>query len=645
MTTRRPGDRSRFGSSLEVKCLFFFGFALAVVLAVSFILYYHLTAKQLDTQNPLMGRLLAEREFILWHFGAVVRHGEDNGRQNRGGASPEMEDYGPNDFIDTMKYQSEMLEGSSKRSVAAHPVSRLIRTAGGTPTPEDELDTFEKNLVARLERSATNSSPTSRVDEQGRYLYYQPLRIDNSCLNCHPQEDSRSALALGSLQGIIQVTIPEPPSRKELTRFWAMLLAAAIVTAFVGLVSFYAVIRWIIIRPLRSLRGVSEAISSGDITKRADITTGDEFETLSVAFNQMLHHLVATQEKLSDMNQELRTKVDELAQQSLKLFETNKIKSDFMATMSHELRTPLNSILGFSEVLGSIDTLSDKQRRYVTNINKSGQTLLNMINDILDMARLEAGRLEARPSQFRIEAVVDAQVDMARPLVDRKNLDITCTIEPNLPQIYQDESRIGQILNNLLSNAIKFTPEGGKISVSVRRLEDLPRIADDGKQVEGVGVLSLAGDSLDILPGFGMVVTESGIFYTRKSENARPNGGFLEIKVSDTGIGISPEDRQIIFEKFRQAGGATSGDRSITREYSGSGLGLSIVRELCRLLEGEIFVSSQLGVGSEFTVILPCEFQRPDVQESPILSDIREFSQTSTGKIPLPGKAQSKPAP
>lgn len=583
---------SRFGSSLEVKCLFFFGAALAVVLAVSFILYYQLTAHQLDSQNPLTGKLLAEREFILWHFDAVLR------QSNRSAGTPvssDTEDYGTADFISNMKYQSETIGGTRiPQNADSRAVSRLIRTVGAHKTPDSELDNFEKELIARLQRTTSDTLPTSRTDEEGNYIYYQPLRIETSCLNCHPQEDNRSSLGLGTLQGLIRIKLSDPPARKELTRFWAMLLAAAIVTAFVGLVAFYSMIRWIIIRPLRSLREVSEAISHGDITQRAELETGDEFETLGDAFNRMMQHLVSTQDKLRETNDELRDKVDELAQQSLKLFETNKIKSDFMATMSHELRTPLNSILGFSEVLGSIDTLSDKQRRYVGNINKSGQTLLNMINDILDMARLEAGRLEASPIQFRIEAIADAQIDMARPLADKKNLNLVCNTEPDLPPMYQDASRIGQILNNLLSNAIKFTPEGGIITVGIKRR---------------IGVIA------------GTTKPEQ----TEQGDAARQEKPILELRVSDTGVGISPEDQQIIFEKFRQAGG-NAADRTMTREYSGSGLGLSIVKELCRLLEGDVTVESRLGVGSTFTVLLPWEFRTPDIQESPILSDIREFS-------------------
>ena len=593
----------RFGSSLEVKCLFFFGFALAAVLAVSFVLYYKLTARQLDSQNPLTGKLLAEREFILWHFDAVLRQ---SGRAVSQDQPSETEDYDTSDFIDNMKFQSETLDGARPSDVDARQTTRLIRTMGPRRTPDSQLDEFEKELVSRLTRSAEDSGPTSRTDEEGNYLYYQPLRIETSCLNCHPQEDHRSSLGLGSLQGIIRVKLSDPPSRKELTRFWAMLLAAAIVTAFIGLVSFYTLIRLVIIKPLRQLREVSVAISRGDITKRAELETGDEFEALGTAFNRMMQHLVSTQEKLRDTNTELRKKVEELAAQSLELFETNKIKSDFMATMSHELRTPLNSILGFSEVLGSIDTLSDKQRRYVENINKSGQTLLNMINDILDMARLEAGRLEAAPTQFRIEAIVDAQIDMARPLVDKKNLTLDCRIEPNLPQMFQDANRIGQILNNLLSNAIKFTPEGGKITVDVSRKMGVIGQPEPDPELEAAEPPAVPPEPIPL----------------------------LVIQVADSGVGISPEDKQVIFEKFRQAGNGSTSGGTMTREYSGSGLGLSIVKELCRLLEGDISVDSRLGFGSVFTMSVPWEFRAPELRQAPILSELREFGMTRPPERP-----------
>jgi len=247
--------------------------------------------------------------------------------------------------------------------------------------------------------------------------------------------------------------------------------------------------------------------------------------------------------------------VDELARANLNLYEMNRLKGDFLATMSHELRTPLNSILGFSDVLGSIDSLDDKQRRYVENIRSSGRMLLEMINDILDLAKIEAGKMEVRPTVFPLEAVVAAQGDMVRPLAERKRIDLAWTVEPGLEAVEQDQAKVQQILANLLSNAVKFTPEGGSVAVAA-------------------------------------------------SVDADASDAFL-VEVTDTGVGIAEEEQQAIFEKFRQGRRLSGGDDAMTREFSGTGLGLSIVRELCRLLGGDVTVTSQLGRGSRFTVRLP----------------------------------------
>ncbi len=237
----------------------------------------------------------------------------------------------------------------------------------------------------------------------------------------------------------------------------------------------------------------------------------------------------------------------------MRLYEMNRVKSDFLATMSHELRTPLNAIIGFSDVLESIALLDDKQKRYVKNIQTSGRVLLEMINDILDLAKIDAGKMELRLSEFRIEAVVAAQCDMSRPLSERKNIDLEAHVEPELPLLFQDMAKVQQILNNLLSNAIKFTPEGGRITVTAR--------------------------------------------HGAKDE--------LELVVADTGVGIAEEEQKVIFEKFRQGKSVLTRGDAMTREYSGTGLGLSIVKELCRLMGGEVTLHSELGKGSTFTVILP----------------------------------------
>jgi signal transduction histidine kinase len=241
--------------------------------------------------------------------------------------------------------------------------------------------------------------------------------------------------------------------------------------------------------------------------------------------------------------------------------------------MSHELRTPLNSIIGFSEVLHGVDALNDKQKRYAQNIQKSGRLLLEMINDILDFAKLEAGKMEVRPTEFHADQVVASQCELVRSLTDEKNIDLAVQVEQGQPALYQDQGKVQQILTNLLSNAIKFTPEGGRITVASRR-------DDEGR---------------------------------------------LELTVADTGVGIADEDREIIFEKFRQAPSVSGRDR-LTREYSGTGLGLSIVKESCKLLGGEVSFESELGKGSTFKIVLPWTIANEPLREADISTRMEELA-------------------
>jgi signal transduction histidine kinase len=333
----------------------------------------------------------------------------------------------------------------------------------------------------------------------------------------------------------------------------------------------------VIVKPVTHLRDVANAVREGDVEQRAMIHTGDEFEELAAAFNRMVRQLLNQQSELRHVNGELDVRLDELAQANMRLYEMNRLKSDFLATVSHELRTPLNSIIGFSDVLGGIASLDDKQKRYAGNIQRSGTMLLEMINDILDLAKMEAGKMEVRPSEFKIGALVGAQCDMARPLAEKKNIDLDYDISPSLPPLKQDQAKVQQILNNLLSNAIKFTPDGGRISVAA--LQD-------------------------------------------------PCGD-LVLTVSDTGIGISPDDQSLVFEKFRQASGALPDGDAMTREYSGTGLGLSIVRELCRLLGGDVTLESELGKGSVFSVRLPWILEEVPRLDQQLREDLEVLSRES----------------
>jgi signal transduction histidine kinase len=252
----------------------------------------------------------------------------------------------------------------------------------------------------------------------------------------------------------------------------------------------------------------------------------------------------ATQSALAIQNARL---FRELADKSRQLEIASQHKSEFLANMSHELRTPLNAIIGFSEVLSDrmFGELNEKQEEYLKDIYASGTHLLSLINDILDLSKIEAGRMELELSDFHLPTALDSALTLVRERAGRRSIALHMSVDNRLGQIQADERKIRQIVLNLLSNAIKFTPEGGRIDV---------------------GAVS--------------------------------KNGFVEISVTDTGVGIAPEDQEAVFEEFRQVGTAA-------KKVEGTGLGLTLCRKFIELHAGRIWVESQVGEGSTFTFTVP----------------------------------------
>ena len=252
----------------------------------------------------------------------------------------------------------------------------------------------------------------------------------------------------------------------------------------------------------------------------------------------------ATQSALAIQNARL---FREIEVKSRELESASRHKSEFLANMSHELRTPLNAILGFSEVLSQrmFGEINDKQAEYLGDILESGQHLLSLINDILDLSKIEAGRMELEPSDFALPGAIENTLVLVRERAQRRGIRLTHAFDPHLGTIRADERKVKQVLLNLLSNALKFTPEGGRIDV-----------------------------------------------------RAALRDGVAEVSVTDTGIGISPEDQEAVFEEFRQVGTAS-------KKVEGTGLGLAISKKFIELHGGKIWVTSQVGTGSTFAFTLP----------------------------------------
>ena len=253
----------------------------------------------------------------------------------------------------------------------------------------------------------------------------------------------------------------------------------------------------------------------------------------------------ATQSALAIQNARLFREIEDKSRQ---IEAANRHKSEFLANMSHELRTPLNAIIGFSEVLGErlFGELNEKQAEYTDDILTSGRHLLSLINEILDLSKVEAGRMELELAAFDLPLAIDNARTFVRERATKHGINLDVTVDERLGNYVGDERKIKQILLNLLSNAVKFTPEGGRIGI-----------------------------------------------------NARQADGSVEISVSDTGVGIAPEDQPKIFEEFRQVGS------DYTHKVEGTGLGLTLAKKFVELHGGKIWVESEVGKGSTFTFTLP----------------------------------------
>jgi signal transduction histidine kinase len=402
------------------------------------------------------------------------------------------------------------------------------------------------------------------------------LRAETVCLKCHAQQaasiaqaeqqlknSSASSSSTGpttlpnvppaTLLGLVTVDMRSQVDANQQLLNRIILLTAGLIAGTLAILVFFFITTKVILRPVRVLRETAEKVSKGDLNVRSHIFTGDEFQHLSETFNVMLANLKESEDQLRAINKSLDLKLGQLAESNVALYESNRLKSEFLANVSHELRTPLNSILGFAELLR--DTMGQsadgRSTRYVGNILQSGRNLLDLINDLLDLAKIEAGRMEVRSAPLSLPDLFEGLTGILKPLCEKKHLTIDVSVAGDIPLLQTDAPKLQQVLYNFLSNAIKFSPTGQHIDLRAERLDP---------------------------------------------DNVR-------VSVTDKGPGIEPDKQQIIFEKFRQI------DGSVTREHGGTGLGLAISKELTTLLGGSIGVRSKPGEGSTFWVVLPIKIE------------------------------------
>ncbi len=312
----------------------------------------------------------------------------------------------------------------------------------------------------------------------------------------------------------------------------AVIVVGIVVTAVLGRV---------IVGPIKKLAAATKGIAEGALPFRVEVASKDEIGDLAASFNRMTEALRKREIDNADL-------VRELEETNRRLQVANRHKSEFLANVSHELRTPMNAIVGFSEVLldPSLRVSPAEQNEFLDNILASGKHLLGVINELLDLSKVEAGMMEMQLERVLLPDLIEAATTTLRPLAAKKKIALEAAVDGSIPALSVDRGKINQVLLNLLGNAIKFTPEGGRVAV------------------------------------------KAGL-----------RNGMVEVAVSDTGIGITPEDQARVFEAFQQAEIAGVG------RPEGTGLGLTLAKKFVEMHGGRIWMTSEVGRGSIFTFTLP----------------------------------------
>lgn len=534
--------------SLAAKCQLLFGAAVVLIIGAALFVPWQRMDQLTDQINERSARALAETakaQHLVW------------------AALPEDErDLQP--MPSKMAGNATTLPVGADRSVA---VPRLIPLW----LKGQRRSSFERKSIEHFQKHPnfdTYAQPFEARDGTESVRFTLALRAEETCLQCHATQIAEAGLgstaatrtataypviAPETLVGLVSVEMKSQVDANQLLLNRIFMMTAGLLAGTLAILVFFLITTKLILQPVRVLRETAEKVSKGDLNVRSHIFTGDEFQHLSETFNVMLANLKESEDQLRAINKSLDLKLGQLAESNVALYESNRLKSEFLANVSHELRTPLNSILGFTDLLR--DTLGEKadQRtlRYLQNIFTSGKNLLDLINDLLDLAKIEAGRMEVRSAPLSLNDLFEGLTGILKPLCEKKDLSIAATVASDVPILSTDAPKLQQVLYNLLSNAIKFSPVGSQIDLGAQR---------DGEE-------------------------------------------HVRISVRDRGPGIDPEKQQVIFEKFRQI------DGSVTREHGGTGLGLAISRELTTLLGGEIGVDSTPGEGATFWIKLPTKIE------------------------------------
>ncbi len=397
----------------------------------------------------------------------------------------------------------------------------------------------------------------------------RPILNEKDCYHCH----GSSKKVLGGI--VVRLDAERTYAQVVAQRNRTIMIVLFLIPIAVVLV--FLMVNQLVRHPVERLADKAKKFADGDMSVKIEVKTDDEIGILGKTFNYMVDSVSSFSQKLEEevkrksvlLNE--RTRLMNLLERANKdLRELDKMKSTFLANMSHELRTPMNAIIGYTDLLidGVDGPINEEQEKSLNKVATNSRHLLQLINDVLDISKIEAGKMKINPKELDLRWLIESATPTFEPQMRMKGITLTVNVPDGLPHVYGDEARLKEVLINLLSNAIKFTHEGG-ITISAR-------------------------------------LSERGV-------NLGESPLFMEICVQDTGIGIKEEDLGKIFDKFVQA------DLTTVRQYEGTGLGLSIARGLISLHKGMIWVTSKLGEGSKFCFTLPLKKEMLETSSEPVV--------------------------
>ena len=468
-----------------------------------------------------------------------------------------------------------------------------IRFTNQTPRQNANApDDFENEAIEAFKNDDELDSYSGiMTDESGErvFRYVEPLRVTETCLECHGDPAGemdqfgyeKEGMQLGDIGGAMSITEPmdiyDQAMQKSVLQQVAMMLLVLVIAS----IGIYIAASRLVLRPVDSLRHAAKQIGEGNFNYKLEpekVKHPDELSEFGQDFNKMARRLetlctdlesevAAKTDKLSTLNDLLLFQKTELKRTLDRLSEETAYKNEFFAIVSHELRTPLTSILAYARILSENTSLDDKTHAAIEEIEANGTILLNMVNNILTISKVEAHKSELLCEPVDFVDLIGFIKTSLEPVARNKSITLTSKVEPDVPLSMADWEKLRRIIENLVDNAIKYTHVGGKVDINVTFENAYPDTNKDALEKH-------AADTIN-------------------------QEGTIIIKVIDDGMGIDEDDLPNIFEKYNQAG------QSANRRYKGTGLGLAVVKELSELHGGSVSVTSKLKCGSAFTVRIP----------------------------------------